>query len=108
MGRAVDSLEGREDSGIRGLGSHYLEELEDWAKTNYKRIKKTKCRILLQQDRSGVSICTDWSTRGWRAALWNESWVLADGKLNVSQQHALAAYRANCTLGCIRPSMVCV
>lgn len=30
--------------------------------------------------------------------------VLFDGWLNVGQQFALAAKRANCALGCIRPS----
>ena len=32
--------------------------------------------------------------------------ILVDRKLNLSQQCALATKRANCTVGCIRPSTV--
>jgi len=49
-------------------------------------------------------IFTNWGKRGWRAASGKEGiWV--GGKLNTTQQRALAAKRANSVLGCIKHSI---
>lgn len=48
-------------------------------------------------DGAALAICTDSGKIGWRGAL--QKWVLFDGKLNISLQHALAAKRATVFCG---------
>ena len=76
-------------------------KLEGWAITNCVKFKKSKSPILHLQ----------WSNPGCMYRLGDESLessaaerVKAGGKLNLTGQHALAARKANCTPGCIRPS----
>ncbi|KAJ7415266.1 rna-directed dna polymerase from mobile element jockey-like [Pitangus sulphuratus] len=104
LGGAIDSLEGREAL------QRDLNKLEDWAITNPMKFNKGKCQILH----------LGWGNPGYLYRLENKMLesstterdlgVLVDGKLNMSQQCALAgpggwARRANCVLGCIRQSI---
>ena len=104
-GGAADSPEGRE--ALQGD----VDKWKDWAITNHMKFSKSKCQILN----------LEWDNSGYRCRLRDESpessstesdlgfWLMA--KLNVSQQHALAAQRASHTLervrGLIRLSEVC-
>ncbi|KAK4824368.1 hypothetical protein QYF61_014028 [Mycteria americana] len=99
QGGAVDSLEGQEAL------QRDLDRLEHWAMINGMKFNKSKCRILH----------LGWSNAGHKYKL-GEEWLesspaerdlgeLVASRLNMSQQCALAAKRANRILGCIRHSI---
>jgi len=53
-----------------------------------------------------LSVCTDWGTKVWEAALERDVGVLADVGLSMSQQFALTAKRANILWGASGPALM--
>ncbi|KAK4831609.1 LOW QUALITY PROTEIN: hypothetical protein QYF61_018369 [Mycteria americana] len=99
LGAAVDSLEGQ-----KAL-QRDLDRLEHWAIINGMKFSKSKCRILhLRHSNTGhkYNLGEEWLESSPAERYLG---VLADITLNMSQQCALSAKRANSIPGCIKHSI---
>ncbi|CAM4533622.1 unnamed protein product [Caretta caretta] len=99
LGGEVDTLEGRDRI------QRDLDKLEDWTKRNLMRFNKDKCRILHLGQKNPMHCYRQGTKWLGSSSAEKDLGVIADKKLDMSQQCALVARKTSGIWGCIRRSI---